>query len=124
MGINELPLIEDTDALNDFIRSLTSTAEYVPGGVIGFDRDGNIVGFQHFGQSHPGHVSRCARNSDAYRLSIVETAIIYKVFGIFAVFIYNLSVASKSRKEAWPKIGNLRACGCEGMQFRAFGHNA
>ena len=125
MGVNELPLIEDTDALNDFVRSLISTAEFVPGGLIGFDREGNIVGFQYFGQFHPGHVHRCARNSDAYRLSIVETAMIYKVLAILPfVMRFHLAVASKPRTKAWPKVGYLRACRCEGMQFRAFGRDA
>ena len=79
-GINALPLIDDVDELNDYVRSLVPTADYSPGGLLGFDKEGNNVGFQIFGNCHFKQLTKCARNSDAYRLSIVETALVYKVF--------------------------------------------
>jgi hypothetical protein len=78
MRVNER-IIEDVDELNDYARTLTDAADYFPGGILGYDREGNVVVMQRMGQSHPKQLSKCGRVSDVYRLSIVETALLYQV---------------------------------------------
>jgi hypothetical protein len=82
MRINDLLHMNDVDAINEFSRTLTSAADYFPGGIMGYDREGNVVALQAMGQSHPKQLSKCGRVSDVYRLCVVETALIYQVKGI------------------------------------------
>uniref|UniRef100_A0A183BU99 CRAL-TRIO domain-containing protein n=1 Tax=Globodera pallida TaxID=36090 RepID=A0A183BU99_GLOPA len=61
-------VIEDIDELNEFSRRISAGSEYYPGGVLGYDREGNVVSLQCMGQSHPKHLAKCGRVSDLIKM--------------------------------------------------------
>ncbi|KAL3086628.1 hypothetical protein niasHT_037754 [Heterodera trifolii] len=81
LNLNQF-VIEDIDDLNDFSRGVSAGSEYYPGGVLGYDREGNVVSLQCMGLSHPKQLAKCGRVSDVYRLSIYETTLIYQLIKI------------------------------------------
>jgi hypothetical protein len=95
MRINDLLHMDNVDAVNEHIRSLTPTAAYYPGGLLGFDREGNLVAGQQMGRSHPKELWKCGPFSDMYRQCIVEAALIYQAF--FWLYL----ILSKILKYAW-----------------------
>lgn len=46
---------------------------------MGFDQDGNVISMQMIGGSHPKKLIYCGQTSDAFRLTIIETALIYQL---------------------------------------------
>lgn len=71
--------IENIDQINNYLSKLTRAAEYYPGGLMGFDQDGNVVSMQWVAGSHPKTLVKCGKTSDVYKLTIVETALIYRL---------------------------------------------
>ncbi|VDK50551.1 unnamed protein product [Anisakis simplex] len=59
------------DAQNVF-PSITAVAEYFPGGIMGVDRDGNVICIQPMGRVRPRNLIPTARVSELYRALILE----------------------------------------------------
>lgn len=78
MGAVDL-VIEDLNEMNAFVAQYTSAANYFPGGVMGVDREGNVTNSQYVALTYPKQLALCGRTSDIYRLTIMETALLYQL---------------------------------------------
>ncbi|VDM51000.1 unnamed protein product [Toxocara canis] len=60
------------EAANEAVSTATNTAQYFPGGFMGYDKEGNVLFMQPFGRLHSEESMRTTRISDFYRLLLLE----------------------------------------------------
>ncbi|VDO41585.1 unnamed protein product [Haemonchus placei] len=70
---------ENVSEINAKIRSMSSVAEYFPGGLMCQDDEGNVVYMQALSLTHPKTLIRSGAVSELYRLSIVEAELAFKL---------------------------------------------
>jgi hypothetical protein len=63
--------------MNTYVTNLTPCAEYFPGGVMSFDKDGNAVFLQCISKVHPRSLVKCDRVSELFKLVLVEAGLTY-----------------------------------------------
>lgn len=63
---------ENPENVSKTICSMILTAPYFPGGIMGFDKNGNVVPIQPLGRVRPKSLMTTGRVSDLYRISILE----------------------------------------------------
>nr|CDJ88378.1 Cellular retinaldehyde-binding triple function domain containing protein [Haemonchus contortus] len=71
--------VENVSEINAKIRSMSSVAEYFPGGLMCQDDEGNVVYMQALSLTHPKTLIRSGAVSELYRLSIVEAELAFKL---------------------------------------------
>ncbi|KAM3728550.1 SEC14-like protein [Dirofilaria immitis] len=60
------------ESLNDFLHTINRAVDYLPGGIMGPDKHGNIIIVQPMGRARPKTMMRLGRVSDLYRASVLE----------------------------------------------------
>ncbi|TKR58432.1 hypothetical protein L596_029876 [Steinernema carpocapsae] len=70
---------ETVDEINAYIKSQTPAAEYFPGGLMGHDKDGNMILVQALAKTHPKSIARAGRCSELFRLCTVESELAFKL---------------------------------------------
>uniref|UniRef100_A0A8R1TRV7 CRAL-TRIO domain-containing protein n=1 Tax=Onchocerca volvulus TaxID=6282 RepID=A0A8R1TRV7_ONCVO len=63
---------DSAESLNDFLHTINRAADYLPGGIMGPDKHGNIIIVQPMGRARPKTMMRLGRVSDLYRASVIE----------------------------------------------------
>ncbi|KAK0405126.1 hypothetical protein QR680_017809 [Steinernema hermaphroditum] len=70
---------ESVDDINEYVKAQTPAAEYFPGGLMGHDRDGNMILMQALARTHPKSIARAGRVSELFRLCTVESELAFKL---------------------------------------------
>jgi len=78
LGINELEF-EGPDDINEYTSSLYPASSYFVGGLMGYDKYGNVIVSQSIGKIQPKILIHCGRVSDVFYLSIIEAAMTMKL---------------------------------------------
>uniref|UniRef100_A0AC35U5X3 CRAL-TRIO domain-containing protein n=1 Tax=Rhabditophanes sp. KR3021 TaxID=114890 RepID=A0AC35U5X3_9BILA len=70
---------ETAEEVNNYIKKLTVAAPYYPGGLIGYDKEGNIINLQPIAKSVPKLLIKTERVSSLFLLSILESELTFKL---------------------------------------------
>uniref|UniRef100_A0A7E4V8Y6 CRAL-TRIO domain-containing protein n=1 Tax=Panagrellus redivivus TaxID=6233 RepID=A0A7E4V8Y6_PANRE len=68
---------ETLDEFNQLILNMTPCAQYFPGGLMSFDRDGHPVFMQCISKVHPKTLVKCDRVSELFKLILTEAFLAY-----------------------------------------------
>uniref|UniRef100_A0A914PQA9 CRAL-TRIO domain-containing protein n=1 Tax=Panagrolaimus davidi TaxID=227884 RepID=A0A914PQA9_9BILA len=81
--LNAVNLVEHSKAcdeegdINLYIKNLKPWTEYFPGGIMCFDREGNVVYVMSCQKVHPRSLVKCAPISDLFKVFMIEVGLAY-----------------------------------------------
>uniref|UniRef100_A0AC34GVD2 CRAL-TRIO domain-containing protein n=1 Tax=Panagrolaimus sp. ES5 TaxID=591445 RepID=A0AC34GVD2_9BILA len=81
--LNAVKLDEHSEAcdnngnINDYVANLKPWTEYFPGGIMSFDKDGNVVYVMSCQKVHPRSLVKCAPISDLFKVFMIEVGLAY-----------------------------------------------
>uniref|UniRef100_A0A914DU11 CRAL-TRIO domain-containing protein n=1 Tax=Acrobeloides nanus TaxID=290746 RepID=A0A914DU11_9BILA len=74
--------LDDIDEINELVSNLSPAAKYFPGGLMGQDREGNIIVCQAIAAVRPKDLVKCGKVTDLYKMALIECALSYKIVKI------------------------------------------
>ncbi|CAJ0959902.1 unnamed protein product, partial [Mesorhabditis belari] len=72
LGFNRIDF-ETLDKVNEYCDSVSKPLQYLPGSVVGFDKNDNVLVIQMIGRCDATGLMPCTRNSDLYLMRIAES---------------------------------------------------
>uniref|UniRef100_A0A1I7Y8N9 CRAL-TRIO domain-containing protein n=1 Tax=Steinernema glaseri TaxID=37863 RepID=A0A1I7Y8N9_9BILA len=78
LGLHEMNF-DSAEDIAEFARSQSATSEYFPGGLMGEDREGNLIGVQCLARAHPKSLALAGRVSEVLRFTIMEGEAAFKI---------------------------------------------
>ncbi|KAK0402395.1 hypothetical protein QR680_016312 [Steinernema hermaphroditum] len=67
------------EQIYEYGKSQSAASEYFPGGLMGYDKDGNVIAVQCIAKAHPKSLSSAGRVSELLRLNIMEAEAAFKL---------------------------------------------
>jgi len=103
LGLHKVDL-SSIEKINDFVLQFSPAGEYFPGGLMGHDREGNVISVQPIARSMPKLQMRCESNSRLMQIAIAISEGLHRV------------VRAEERKRG-RRLGLRVICDLEGLNL-------